>query len=193
MTLKESVLTTKAPAPMPFFSQAIKCNGMVYCSGSIGMEPTSMKLVEGGVADRTVCCPSLSLIIPAILSPSIPRSPRGWTDSTCFKNPCILLTQRLPTIGHRQNKITGVFGHGVLTQTQKQALTNLSEVLKAAGSGIENVVKVNIFLTNMENFAAMNKVYDTFFSKEPKPCRTCVAVHQLPLGTDVEIELTAHL
>lgn len=54
MTLKESVLTDKAPAPLPLFSQAIKCNGMVYCSGSIGIEPTSMKLVEGGVADRTV-------------------------------------------------------------------------------------------------------------------------------------------
>lgn len=54
MTLKESVLTDKAPAPMPLFSQAIKCNGMVYCSGSIGIEPTSMKIVEGGVADRTV-------------------------------------------------------------------------------------------------------------------------------------------
>ncbi len=39
----------------------------------------------------------------------------------------------------------------------------------------------------------MNKVYDGFFSKEPKPVRTCVAVFQLPLGTDVEIELSAHL
>ena len=50
-----------------------------------------------------------------------------------------------------------------------------------------------MFLTNMENFAAMNAVYDKVFSKEPKPVRTCVAVYQLPLGTDVEIELTAHL
>ncbi|TVY53176.1 hypothetical protein LSUE1_G008884 [Lachnellula suecica] len=38
-----------------------------------------------------------------------------------------------------------------------------------------------------------NTVYARFFSAEPKPVRTCVAVHQLPLGTDVEIELTAHL
>jgi reactive intermediate/imine deaminase len=132
-------------------------------------------------------------MIPGLLSPSIPRSPRGWTDSPCLKTPFILLIQRLTTIGHRENKTTGDFGNGVLTQTQKQALTNLSEVLKAAGSSIDNVVKVNVFLTNMENFAAMNKVYDGFFSKEPKPVRTCVAVHQLPLGTDVEIELTAHL
>jgi enamine deaminase RidA (YjgF/YER057c/UK114 family) len=54
MTLKESVVTDKAPAQPSLFSQAIKCNGMVYCSGSIGLEPTTKKLVEGGVADRTV-------------------------------------------------------------------------------------------------------------------------------------------
>lgn len=54
MAAKESVVTDKAPPPLPFFSQAIKCNGMVYCSGSIGMDPVSMKLVEGGVEKRTV-------------------------------------------------------------------------------------------------------------------------------------------
>lgn len=45
----------------------------------------------------------------------------------------------------------------------------------------------------MANFAAMNKIYAEVFTKDPKPVRTCVAVHQLPFGTDVEIELTAHL
>lgn len=79
------------------------------------------------------------------------------------------------------------------TQTQEQALTNLSAVLSAAGSSIDNVVKVNVFLTDMKDFAAMNGVYAKVFSADPKPVRTCVAVHQLPLGTDVEIELTAHL
>jgi 2-iminobutanoate/2-iminopropanoate deaminase len=49
--------------------------------------------------------------------------------------------------------------------------------------------------TKQANFAAMNNVYAEVFSKEgvPKPVRTCVAVHQLPLGTDVEIECVAHL
>lgn len=69
---------------------------------------------------------------------------------------------------------------------------NLQAVLEAAGTSIDNVVKVNIFLTKMENFAAINKVYAEFFHKDPKPARTCVAVHELPLGTDVEIECTAH-
>lgn len=74
-----------------------------------------------------------------------------------------------------------------------QALANLSAVLDAAGSSIDNVVKVNIFLADMKDFAPMNEVYAKVFNKEPKPCRTCVAVHQLPFGTDVEIECTAHL
>ncbi|KAI9752235.1 MAG: hypothetical protein M4579_005711 [Chaenotheca gracillima] len=74
-----------------------------------------------------------------------------------------------------------------------QALRNLSAVLEAGGSSLQNVVKVNIFLTTMENFAAMNKAYIQFFEAPPKPCRTCVAVKELPLGTDVEIECIAHI
>jgi hypothetical protein len=54
MPTKEAITTDKAPPPMPFFSQAIKCQGIVYCSGSIGMDPKTMKLVEGSVADRAV-------------------------------------------------------------------------------------------------------------------------------------------
>jgi 2-iminobutanoate/2-iminopropanoate deaminase len=69
---------------------------------------------------------------------------------------------------------------------------------------------MNIYITNMENFALVNEAYDEFFTWSPKPvsrhkvliliaridkfqARTCVAVFQLPLGTDVEIECTAFL
>ena len=51
---------------------------------------------------------------------------------------------------------------------QAQALQNLSAVLEEAGSSLKNVVKVNIFLSDMTSFAAMNRVYDTFWD-EPKP------------------------
>ena len=54
MPTRTVVETDKAPAPLPVFSQAIICNGMVYCSGSIGMSPETKALVEGGIADRTV-------------------------------------------------------------------------------------------------------------------------------------------
>jgi 2-iminobutanoate/2-iminopropanoate deaminase len=55
--------------------------------------------------------------------------------------------------------------------------------------------KEEVINRTQDNFAAMNNVYAEVFSKEgvPKPVRTCVAVHQLPLGTDVEIECVAHL
>lgn len=54
MPTRTAVSTPNAPAPLPFFSQAIVCNGMVYCSGSIGINPDSQAIVEGGVGDRTV-------------------------------------------------------------------------------------------------------------------------------------------
>lgn len=48
------VLTPDAPAPLPVYSQAIICNGMVYCSGQVPVDPATKTLVEGGIAERTV-------------------------------------------------------------------------------------------------------------------------------------------
>lgn len=76
---------------------------------------------------------------------------------------------------------------------QRQALKNISAILEEAGSSLQNVLKVNIFITTMDNFATMNEAYDEFFTGETKPVRTCVAVKQLPFDTDVEIECTAYV
>ncbi|OJD36525.1 l-psp endoribonuclease family protein [Diplodia corticola] len=73
-----------------------------------------------------------------------------------------------------------------------QCIKNLTAILEASGTTIENVVKVNVFLANMDDFAAMNEVYMTYWG-DVKPCRTCVAVKTLPLNTDVEIECIAVL
>jgi len=127
MPTKQAVVTDKAPAPLPFYSQAIIANGVVYCSGAVGMDPVTRKLAEGDVKART-----------------------------------------------------------------HQVIKNLSNVLEAAGSSLEKVVKVNVFLSDMADFAAMNSVYETYWG-DVKPCRTCVAVKTLPLNTDVEIECTAIL
>ena len=54
MSPTEKVSTDKAPKPLPQFSQAVKYNGMVYCSGSIGFDPATFTLVEGGVKNETV-------------------------------------------------------------------------------------------------------------------------------------------
>ena len=78
---------------------------------------------------------------------------------------------------------------GIKTQTT-QVLTNLSEVLKEAGSSLSKVVKTNIFLANMEDFAEVNKIYAEFFG-DHKPARSTVAVKTLPLNVDIEIEAIA--
>lgn len=57
---------------------------------------------------------------------------------------------------------------GLIIYTQAQCFKNLSAVLEEAGSSMKNVVRVGVFLTDMTNFAAMNKVYETFF-EDPKP------------------------
>lgn len=68
-------------------------------------------------------------------------------------------------------------------------IKNLSAVLEAAGSSLQKVVKVNVFITDMKNFAEMNGVYEKWFAH--KPARSCVAVYQLPKGVPVEIECIA--
>jgi 2-iminobutanoate/2-iminopropanoate deaminase len=73
----------------------------------------------------------------------------------------------------------------------KQCLENLKNVLEAADLTFAQVVKANVFLTNMGDFAAMNAVYATYFPA-PFPARSTVAVAALPLGARVEIELVAY-
>ena len=62
--------------------------------------------------------------------------------------------------------------------------------MEQAGVTFDDVLKVNVYLTSMKHFKAMNEVYETYF-KAPYPARTCVAVLELPLEADVEIELIA--
>ncbi|MGO9173372.1 MAG: Rid family detoxifying hydrolase [Rhodomicrobium sp.] len=78
---------------------------------------------------------------------------------------------------------------GVGAETE-QLLKGLSAVLAAAGLSMGDVVKANVFLTDMNDFAAMNKVYETFF-EAPYPARSTIAVAALPGGGHVEIELVA--
>ncbi|EPQ56291.1 YjgF-like protein, partial [Gloeophyllum trabeum ATCC 11539] len=78
---------------------------------------------------------------------------------------------------------------GIKPQT-RAALENLGRVLKAAGSGLQHIVKANCYLSNMQrDYVAMNEAY---LEGDP-PARTCVGVVALPLGADVEIECIAEV
>lgn len=77
----------------------------------------------------------------------------------------------------------------IITQTE-QCFKNLFNVLSASGLTPDDVIKVNVFLTDMGNFDAMNSVYLIQFSA-PYPARTTIGVASLPLGAQVEIEMIA--
>ena len=79
---------------------------------------------------------------------------------------------------------------GSIEEQTETVFANLSAVMEAAGVHSDDVVKVNVYLTTMDHFDRMNGVYKDFFNA-PYPARTCVAVYQLPLGADVEIEIIA--
>ena len=86
---------------------------------------------------------------------------------------------------------TGAFPETIEAQT-KQSLENCKAILTAAGLTMENVVKTTVFLKDMNDFAAMNGVYATFFPSNP-PARSAVEVARLPKDARVEIECIASL
>ena len=85
---------------------------------------------------------------------------------------------------------TGEFQRGTVEEETQRTLRNLGAVLDAAGVGFADVVKTTVFLTDMNDFTAMNGVYGTFFP-DPPPARSTVAVKELPKGFKVEIEAIA--
>jgi len=121
----EVVTTEKAPGAIGPYSQAIKANGMVFCSGQIPIDPATGNFVSEDIAEQT-----------------------------------------------------------------EQVFKNLSEVLNAAGSGLDKVVKTTVFLADMNDFAAMNEVYGKYFDAN-KPARATVQAARLPRDAKVEIECIA--
>jgi 2-iminobutanoate/2-iminopropanoate deaminase len=121
----EVVSTDKAPGAIGPYSQAVKVNGMVFCSGQIPIDPTTGNFVSDDIAEQT-----------------------------------------------------------------EQVLKNLNAVLESAGSGLDRVVKTTVFLSDMEDFAAMNEIYSKYFDVN-KPARATVQAARLPRDAKIEIECVA--
>jgi 2-iminobutanoate/2-iminopropanoate deaminase len=85
---------------------------------------------------------------------------------------------------------TGEFVAGGVAEQTEQVLKNLSEVLKAAGCGLADVVKTTVFLADMGDFVAMNETYGRFFASDP-PARSTVQAARLPRAARVEIDAIA--
>ncbi|KPM40256.1 hypothetical protein AK830_g6260 [Neonectria ditissima] len=89
-----------------------------------------------------------------------------------------------------QDPATGKIIEGDIQAHTHRVIQNLSAVLEASGSSVNDVVEVSVFLADMGDFAKMNEVYQTYWG-DIKPARTCVAVKTLPANTDVEIKCVA--
>lgn len=85
---------------------------------------------------------------------------------------------------------TGTFPDGIQAQT-RQSLTNIKAILNKAGADMDNVIKTTVFLKDMNDFAAMNEVYATFFCEGSFPARSAVEVARLPKDALLEIEAIA--
>lgn len=85
---------------------------------------------------------------------------------------------------------TGELAGSSIEDQTSRALENLAAVLAAAGSGLDRVIKTTVYLLSMDDFAAMNSVYERLFAGH-RPARAAVAVSGLPKGALVEIEAVA--
>lgn len=85
----------------------------------------------------------------------------------------------------------GALVDGGLEPELRQAMANMKSLLEGAGSSMDAVVKTTVFLTDMNDYAAMNAVYTELFG-DHRPARSAVAVAALPIGATVELEAWAH-
>ena len=99
----------------------------------------------------------------------------------------LFVTGQMPTLPNDPTKLV----EGDITSQTHQVMKNLKTVLTAANASLENVVFVRIYLVNFQDFDKMNAVYESYFSSDKLPARTCIGVTGLAVGASVEIDLIA--
>jgi len=124
--MKKIITTSKAPAPIGPYNQAILNGNTLYTSGQIALDPKTGELVLDSIEKET-----------------------------------------------------------------KQVMENMKAVLEAAEMTFENVIKTSIFISDMNNFGEINKVYGSYFNEETAPARETVEVANLPKFVNVEISMIA--
>lgn len=125
--MKEIISTPNAPTAIGAYSQAVIANGMIYCSGQLGIDPA-----------------------------------------------------------------TGVLAGEDFRSQAEQSLKNCKAIIEAAGSNMNKLVKVTVFMADMADFDTLNELYAQFIPS-PFPARSAVAVKTLPKNALIEIEVTAEV
>jgi 2-iminobutanoate/2-iminopropanoate deaminase len=111
---------------------------------------------------------------------------QGTTPSGAY-SPGIIAEGRFLYVSGQGPLVDGVYTRADVAEETRLALENIGRILENAGAGFGDVVRCGVFLADINDFAAMNEVYSTFFP-EPKPARTTVQAAALPGGIQVEID-----
>jgi 2-iminobutanoate/2-iminopropanoate deaminase len=120
-----------------------------------------------------------------ITSPDAPAAVGPYSQAVAFSG-FLFLSGQIPL------DAAGKMLEGDVAAQTERVLNNIAAILRAAGSGLEKVVKTTVYLKDMNDFARMNEVYARFFSSE-QPARATVEVARLPKDVRVEIEAIAAL
>jgi 2-iminobutanoate/2-iminopropanoate deaminase len=121
------------------------------------------------------------------LSPPGVAAPRGPYSPAVRAGDYIYISGQVPV-----DPVTNQTVLGDVRQETRQVLTNITRILEGCGASLADVVKTQVYLTDVKDFAAMNEVYSEFFG-EAKPARTTVGVAALPLpNAKVEIDAVAY-
>ena len=120
-----------------------------------------------------------------VYTPNAPEAIGPYSQAVCVGD--LVFTSGQIAIDPASGLVTAV----TIEEQTEQVCRNLKAVLEAAGSDLGHVVKTTCYLRNMEDFAAFNAVYATYFTG--KPARSCVAVRELPKNVLVEIDTIAEI
>ncbi len=120
-----------------------------------------------------------------IKTPDAPM-PIGPYNQAVYVNNTLYVSGQIP-----MNPATNALITSGIKEATNQVMKNLSAILSAAGLSFDKVVKVSIFIKDMENFSEINEVYASYFSDDIAPARETVQVAKLPLDVSVEISLIA--
>ena len=147
----------------------------------------------------TAVFPALALAAPAAAQQAPPAPPRKQvyrkltpTSKTVNGQPLYSPEVSFGNMVYVSGKGPGTGFSGDIKAQTKNVLDQIEESLKLAGSSMDKVLKVNVYLTDMNNFAGMNEAYINRFGPNP-PVRTTVAVVAIPDGTLVEIDCMAYI
>lgn len=116
-----------------------------------------------------------------ISTPEAPQAIGPYSQAIKAGN-TVWLSGQIPLVPGSMEMVTGD-----IEAQARQVFSNLAAVAAAAGGSLDKAVKINVSLTNLDHFAAVNSVMEGFLS-EPYPARACVQVAALPKGADIEVE-----